>query len=62
MDGDIKISKTAIKKLIASMTETVIKSDEFAKDSSKGYPYALGYAQGTLKQIISDLNYMIEND
>ena len=62
MDGDIKISKTAIKKLIANMTETVIKSDEFAKDSSKGYPYALGYAQGTLKQIISDLNYMIEND
>ena len=62
MDGDIKISKTAIKKLIASMTETVIKSDEFAKDNSKGYPYALGYAQGTLKQIISDLNYMIEND
>ena len=62
MDGDIKISKTAIKKLITNMTETVIKSDEFAKDSSKGYPYALGYAQGTLKQIISDLNYMIEND
>ena len=62
MDGDIKISKTAIKKLITNMTETVIKSDECAKVSSKGYPYALGYAQGTLKQIISDLNYMIEND
>ena len=62
MDGDIKISKTTIKKLITNMTETVIKSDEFVKDSSKGYPYALGYAQGTLKQIISDLNYMIEND
>ena len=62
MDGDIKISKTTIKKLITNMTETVIKSDEYSKDSSKGYAYALGYAQGALKQAIRELDYMIRND
>ena len=61
MDGDVKISKTAIKKLIANMTETVIKSDEFAKDSSKGYPYALGFAQGELKSAIRELSFLIKD-
>ena len=51
---NVKVSKEAIKSLIASMREST--------DSSKGYAYALGYAQGTLKQAISDLNYMIGND
>ena len=59
---NVKVSKAAIQRIIANATKALIRSDEFAKDNSKGYPYALGYAQGTLKQIISDLNYMIEND
>jgi hypothetical protein len=59
---NVKVSKEAIKSLIASMREGVVTSDEYSTDNSKGYAYALGYAQGTLKQAISDLNYMIGND
>ena len=58
---NVKVSKEAIKSLIASMTETVIKSDEFAKDSSKGYPYALGFAQGELKSAIRELSFLIKD-
>ena len=62
MESNVKVSKAAIQNLIADVRKGIIKSDEFANDSSKGYPYALGYAQGTLKQVISDLSYMIGND
>ena len=59
---NVKVSKEAIKSLIASMREGIVKSNEYSTDSSKGYAYALGYAQGSLKQAISDLNYMIGDD
>tara|TARA_B100000767_G_C19691089_1_gene504040 strand:- start:241 stop:426 length:186 start_codon:yes stop_codon:yes gene_type:complete len=59
---NVKVSKEAIKSLIAGMREGIAISDKYSTDSNKGYAYALGYAQGTLKQAISDLNYMIGND
>jgi len=59
---NVKVSKEAIKSLIASMRESVVTSDKYSNDSSKGYAYALGYTQGTLKQAIRELDYMIGND
>ena len=44
---NVKVSKAAIQRIIANATKDLARSDEFAKDNSKGYPYALGYAQGT---------------
>ena len=58
----VKVSKETIKSLIASMRKSVVASDEYSKDSSKGYAYALRYAQGALKQAIRELDYMIRND
>ena len=59
---NVKINKEAMKSLIASMRKSVVASDEYSTDSSKGYAYALGYAQGALKQAIRELDYMIGND
>jgi len=59
---NVKVSKEAMKSLIASMRKSVVASDEYSNDSSKGYAYALGYAQGALKQAIRELDYMIGND
>ncbi len=58
----MEVNKEAIESLIASMRESITTGDKYSTESDKGYAYALGYTQGTLKQAIRELEYMIGND
>ena len=58
---NVKVSKAAIQRIIANATKDLIRSDEFAKDNSKGYPYALGFTQGGLKSAIRELSFLIKD-
>ena len=58
---NVKVSKAAIQRIIANATKDLARSDEFAKDNSKGYPYALGFAQGELKSAIRELSFLIKD-